>query len=77
MTKTAVRNRNESRDYELSPMRYVVVQPINGKSDWYTVAAFSSNDDARRWAKDNTVADDPARNLYPLEVREVGQEYTS
>jgi len=70
-----LRLRNTQRDYLLSAMRYVVVEPINGGTDWYNLAAFTGKHVANEWAKANT-----PENLhgdYPLEVRELGTEYTS
>ena len=72
----STRKRNECRDYELSSMRFVVVEPINGRTDWYTRAAFQFEGDAKEYAAANT-PDNLRAGDYPLEVREIGVEVTS
>ena len=63
--------RNRQRDYALSLMKWIVVLPINGGTDWYDVAAFAYEADALDYCGQcNIDGRDPKH-----EVRPLGKEY--
>lgn len=46
-------------------LRHLVIQPINGATDWYDLAAFSTREDAEDWCatynNQNEAAEFPAK----------------
>ena len=67
------RERNTHRDYELSPMRWVVIELINGDTDWYDIAAFAYESEALAYRNRHN----HAMRSNDYEVRPLGREYTS
>ena len=68
-----VRERNESRDYALSLMRWIVIQPTNGGTDQDDIAAFAYESDALAYQY-------TCHNANPsvaLEIHALGREFTS
>ncbi len=55
----------------MTELRWLVIQPINGKTDWYDLAAFASLAEAREW-RDQYNATDVGEKLpvgwYPAEI---------
>ena len=61
---------NEPRDYSLALLAWEVIEPINGRTDFYVVAAFEYAADAGEYVEWRNTTRDPMD--FPLEVREIG-----
>jgi len=63
-----------THDYETSLLRWAVVEPINGGTDWNVIAAFPDEADAEQyaeWQNQTFRFPDDAR----LKVRDIGTHY--
>jgi hypothetical protein len=58
------------RGYELSLLGWEVIEPINGRTDHYVVAAFEYAADAAEYTEWRNLTRDPMN--FPLEVRQIG-----
>lgn len=67
---TAQTAKNPAHEYALSLLGWVVQEPINGRTDYYVVAAFETSYSARKYA-DWMNEHDPLHE-YGYEVAEVG-----
>ncbi len=55
----------------MTELRWLVIQPINGKTDWYDLAAFASLAEAREWRDQyngDDLGDAAPLGWYPAEV---------